>query len=85
MSHSKAGKASFEHIYDLEDPREYFNTLGSMGYAAPRHGHDLFSALSANIRPQGERLTIVDVCCSYGINGALLNGERLESQSRLCT
>lgn len=70
--HQKAGKASFEHIYDLEDPREYFNTLGGMGYAAPRHGYELFSALSEHVRPRGERLTIVDVCCSYGINGALL-------------
>lgn len=70
--HQKAGKASFEHIYDLEDPREYFNTLGSMGYAAPRHGYDLFSTLAENMGPAGEELTIVDVCCSYGINGALL-------------
>lgn len=70
--HQKAGKASFEHIYDLEDPREYFGTLGGMGYAAPRHGYDLFSALAGSIRPDGERLTILDVCCSYGINGALL-------------
>lgn len=70
--HQKAGKASFEHIYDLEDPREYFNTLGSMGYAAPRHGYNLFSALAEHIRPQSDRITIVDVCCSYGINGALL-------------
>ena len=69
--HQKAGKASFEHIYDLEDPREYFNTLGSMGYAAPRHGYNLFSALAENLEPIGG-LTIVDVCCSYGINGALL-------------
>lgn len=71
-NHQKAGKASFEHIYDLEDPREYFNTLGSMGYAAPRHGYNLFSALAEHRRPRGDRLTIVDMCCSYGINGALL-------------
>lgn len=75
QNHQKAGKASFEHIYDLEDPREYFNTLGGMGYAAPRHGYELFSELTTEIRPSGERLTIVDVCCSYGINGALLKYE----------
>lgn len=72
QGHEKAGKASFEHIYDLEDPREYFNTLGGMGYAAPRHGYELFSALAGSIEPAGQRLTILDVCCSYGINGALL-------------
>lgn len=71
-SHDKAGKASFEHIYDAEDPRGYFNTLGDLGYAAPWHGYNLFSSLAEHIHPIEERLTIVDVCCSYGINGALL-------------
>jgi hypothetical protein len=70
--HQKAGKASFEHIYDSEDPREYFNTLGGLGYEAPRHGYEIFSALIEEMRPAGEGLTILDVCCSYGINGALL-------------
>jgi len=70
--HQKAGKANFDHIYDLEDPREYFNTLGSMDYAAPRHGYELFSKLARSISPSGARLTILDVCCSYGINGVLL-------------
>ncbi len=32
--HQKSGKADFELIYDLDDPREYFNVLGlvSGGY-----------------------------------------------------
>lgn len=66
-----AGKASFEHIYDLEDPREYFNTLGDMDYKSPSYSHELFSTLAEHISPQGGRLTIVDLCCSYGVNGAL--------------
>ena len=73
--HAKSGKANFDDIYDQRDPRDYFNTLGSMGYAAPWHGYRLFSALresfGENMRSEG-RFTIVDVCCSYGINGALL-------------
>lgn len=69
--HAKSGKANFDDIYDRRDPRDYFNTLGSMGYAAPRHGYRLFSALRESMRSEG-RFTIVDVCCSYGINGALL-------------
>lgn len=69
--HAKAGKANFDDIYDQHDPRDYFNTLGSMGYAAPWHGYRLFSALRERMRSEG-RFTIVDVCCSYGINGALL-------------
>lgn len=69
--HAKSGKANFDDIYDKQDPRDYFNTLGSMGYAAPWHGYRLFSALRQSMRSQG-RFTIMDVCCSYGINGALL-------------
>lgn len=69
--HAKSGKANFDDIYDREDPRQYFNTLGSMGYAAPWHGYRLFSALRERMRSEG-RFTVVDVCCSYGINGALL-------------
>ena len=69
--HAKSGKANFDDIYDRQDPRDYFNTLGSMGYAAPWHGYRLFSALRERMRSEG-RFTIVDVCCSYGINGALL-------------
>ena len=69
--HAKSGKANFDDIYDQQDPRDYFNTLGSMGYAAPWHGYRLFSALRERMRSEG-RFTMVDVCCSYGINGALL-------------
>lgn len=74
--HSKEGKASFDHIYDLEDPREYFKTLGDLDYRAPHNGHLLFPALiEAKKRVLGagsEEVTIVDVACSYGVNGALL-------------
>lgn len=69
--HQMAGKASFDHIYDLEDPREYFNTLEELGYTSPSYSYELFSALASHISPQGGRLTIVDLCCSYGVNGAL--------------
>ncbi|MDN5697636.1 MAG: hypothetical protein L0G70_06615 [Rubrobacter sp.] len=69
--HAKSGKANFDDIYDKQDPRDYFNTLGSMGYAAPWHGYRLFSALRQSMSSEG-RFTIMDVCCSYGINGALL-------------
>ena len=33
--HQKAGKTNFDLIYDLEDPREYFNTLGGSITAYP--------------------------------------------------
>jgi len=74
--HGKVGKESFEHIYDLEDPRGYFETLGKLDYRAPQNGYSFFSALvEAKKRVsggEGEEVTVVDLCCSYGINGALL-------------
>jgi len=74
--HNKNGKASFEHIYNLEDPREYFQTLEKLDYRAPQNGYLLFSALvEAKKRVPGggsRAVTVVDLCCSYGINGALL-------------
>jgi hypothetical protein len=74
--HNKDGKASFGHIYNLGDPREYFETLGRLDYRAPQNGYLVFSPLiRAKKRLLGgtsEEMTVVDLCCSYGINGALL-------------
>ncbi len=77
--HQKSGKANFDLIYDLEDSREYFNTLGEFDYCVPRHGQRVFRALAQSLREEKERtgadpheLDVVDVCCSYGINAALL-------------
>ncbi len=80
--HQKSGKTNFEIIYDMEDPREYFNTLGSFDYCIPRHGQRVFSELiearrangSANGSGEG-RTRVVDVCCSYGVIAALLKHE----------
>ena len=77
--HQKSGKTNFEVIYDLEDPREYFNTLGNFGYCIPQHGQRVFSELiearraGVNGNGTGEgRTKVVDVCCSYGVIAALL-------------
>ncbi|CAA9433659.1 MAG: hypothetical protein AVDCRST_MAG80-751 [uncultured Rubrobacteraceae bacterium] len=80
--HQKSGKTNFEVIYDLEDPREYFNTLGSFDYCIPQHGQRIFSELiearRAGKSTNGsieERAKVVDVCCSYGVIAALLKHE----------
>ena len=79
--HQKSGKANFELVYGLEDPREYFRTLGQFDYCIPQHGQRVFSSLIETRREeghhgQGARQTgVVDVCCSYGINAALLKHE----------
>jgi hypothetical protein len=75
--HQKSGKANFELVYDLEDPREYFNVLGEFDYCVPQHGQLVFGELARARRggDESRKLGVVDVCCSYGINSALLKHE----------
>jgi hypothetical protein len=75
MQHNKSGKASFGHIYNQPDPRQYFETLDALDYAIPAHAQAVFSAMVASrlARAGGTGLRVLDVCCSYGINAALLN------------
>ncbi|MCK2240322.1 MULTISPECIES: class I SAM-dependent methyltransferase [unclassified Crossiella] len=67
-----AGKASFDHIYEQRDPRAYFSTLGTLEYQIPHHAQRVFRRLlEVGPRPSAEA-TVTDLCCSYGINTALL-------------
>ncbi len=74
LHHQKSGKVSFAHVYDLRDPRGYFNTLGKFDYSIAGDGQRLFRML-LETRKNGtddSPACVVDVCCSYGINAALL-------------
>ncbi|QIN78643.1 hypothetical protein GBA65_09040 [Rubrobacter marinus] len=71
--HNQQSKANFDGVYDLPDPRGYFEALGSLDYRAPEHGSRVFSALlgaMAGEASDGPR--VLDLCCSYGVNAALL-------------
>jgi len=71
--HNEESKASFDHVYDLPDPRKYFETLGALDYLAPEHARRLFPALLQAMHGDGGPLPgILDLCCSYGVNAALL-------------
>ena len=61
--HQKSGKANFELVYDLEDPREYFNVLGQFDYCVPQHGQLVFSELARARRggDESRKLGVVDV------------------------
>lgn len=64
-------KADFGHIYNQPDPRAYYRELEGLGYEIPQHGSAQFTGLLQALgldRPP----TVVDLCCSYGVNGALL-------------
>ncbi|KOV67967.1 hypothetical protein ADK64_08460 [Streptomyces sp. MMG1121] len=48
--------------------------MGALDYQTPRHAQGVFRRMAANrtARPAG-RAGVLDICCSYGINAALLN------------
>lgn len=71
------GKADFNHIYDRPDPREYFRILGELDYEIPQRAQPVFRALVSALRSDPARavaapLRVLDLCCSYGVNAALL-------------
>ncbi|MER5733684.1 hypothetical protein ABT084_36035 [Streptomyces sp. NPDC002138] len=66
-----ADMTSFDEVYGLPDPRGYFAQLGPYGYQAPHHGQRVFRELIGELPP--EEQVMLDICCSYGINAALVN------------
>ncbi|WP_411129239.1 hypothetical protein [Streptomyces sp. x-19] len=75
----------FDDIYSQPDPRPYFGALGPLGYQTPHHAQRVFRRLlplagfpqapgyPADVPDGGPPATVLDICCSYGINAALLN------------
>lgn len=70
-----SGKTRFDDIYDQPDPRAYFTRLAPYEYEIPHHAQGVFrrahAARSAAGSPDGA-VSVLDLCCSYGINAALL-------------
>ncbi|QEU96532.1 hypothetical protein [Streptomyces kanamyceticus] len=71
-----SGKTRFDDIYDQPDPRSYFRTLAPFEYEIPHHAQAVFRR-TRELRSQSlggvGPVTVLDLCCSYGINAALLN------------
>ncbi|MCD0483774.1 hypothetical protein LO771_15560 [Streptacidiphilus sp. ASG 303] len=71
------GKSRFDDVYVRPDPRAYFGRLAPLAYEIPHHAQPVFRRAAAeraaldDARPHGP--AVLDVCCSYGINAALLN------------
>lgn len=65
-------KADFSSIYTQPDPREYFRVLNRLDYQIPQQALPVFRAVLAASRHEGENRKVLDVCCSYGVNSALL-------------
>jgi SAM-dependent methyltransferase len=61
-------KADFTDVYTRPDPRAYFRTLRPLDYQIPQRALPVVEAV---LERTGRR-TVLDVCCSYGINASLL-------------
>ena len=74
MGFDSTGKVVLDHIYDRPDPREYFGTLSHLDYCVPQLAKPRFVRLLADLQRQRRlsRPTLLDIGCSYGVNGALL-------------
>lgn len=70
----KDGKADFDAAYGQDDPRSYFDVLGSLDYVIPHHAQAIFRELLAAQASRRNLSTphVLDVCCSYGVNAALM-------------
>lgn len=69
-----AQKADFTDVYMRPDPRGYYQTLGKLDYTIPAHGTPVFDAVLGTLRDGGGGTPrVLDLCCSYGVNAALLN------------
>jgi hypothetical protein len=71
------GKSRFDDIYDRPDPRAYFQRLAPLEYEIPHHAQPVFRRVATDRAALDDghrgRPAVLDVCCSYGINAALLN------------
>lgn len=63
-------KADFADIYGSPDPRPYYRRLGALEYQVPHHGQRVFREVLQAL--DTTPATVVDLCCSYGVNAALL-------------
>ncbi|GAA3379300.1 class I SAM-dependent methyltransferase [Streptomyces sannanensis] len=73
---NNGGKTRFEDIYDQQDPRAYFSRLAPLVYEIPHHAQAVFRRTYAERTAAGATgapTAVLDLCCSYGINAALLN------------
>jgi SAM-dependent methyltransferase len=66
-------KSDFSDIYIDKDPREYFRVLGQLDYIIPHLAQPIFAQIiRARSESQDEPVTVLDLGCSYGLNGALM-------------
>jgi SAM-dependent methyltransferase len=66
-------KMNFDSIYTSDDPRKYFSRLGELDYIIPHLAQPIIEqVIRARGAVQDEPVTVLDLGCSYGVNGALM-------------
>ncbi len=63
-------KYDFSSLYVGPDPRELFAALAAFDYRIPAYGAELFRRIIADVGIEGP---LLDLCCSFGQDAALLN------------
>jgi SAM-dependent methyltransferase len=73
-SEINSGKEAFDDIYNQPVPSGYFQTLGALDYEIPSTAKPVLRTVIAALKDSREIEvpTVLDLGCSYGINGALL-------------
>ena len=74
LSYDAAGKINLNNIYNNPEPTTYFSTLSRLDYRIPQDAKPRFQRLIEARRnaTETEPTKVVDLGCSYGVNGALL-------------
>jgi carnitine O-acetyltransferase len=77
ISYDMTGKLNLNDIYNNADPINYFSTLSQLDYRIPQEAKPQFQRLIEARRSTAESdesksTKVVDLGCSYGVNGALL-------------
>jgi SAM-dependent methyltransferase len=74
IAYDVTGKINLNGIYNKPEPIDYFSTLSRLGYRIPQEAKPRFQSLIDARRnaTETESTKVVDLGCSYGVNGALL-------------
>ncbi len=74
----ETGKVILDHIYDRATPVQFYKAVSALDYCIPHLAQPIFSSLISFLdgRLAGKRPRVIDLGCSYGVNGALLKSRR---------
>ena len=77
FDYDEVGKIDLTNIYDRPDPRQYYSTLRRLEYIIPETAKPVFQQVIGAYREtqDKDKVRILDVGCSYGINAAILKGD----------